>query len=145
MTASMRRRIAFLYCALAGACDSLTGLLLVFVPLVTLDLMRITTTPAEPVYLRFIGAFVAGVGVSYLYPFLARDRGGLEHRLSIVLEVTALVRIGIAAFVTFAIAAGDLSMGWSTVVITDVGLATAQILVVRRWVLASPSAGERQE
>ncbi len=125
----MSRRLITAYCLLAGACDALTGALLVSAPIATLQLMRIADLPAEPVYLRFLGAFVGGVGLAYLYPFLFRGWSGA--RLAVVLEVTALVRLCVALFLGVSIARGALSVPWSTVLLTDLLLAAAQIWMLR--------------
>ena len=88
------------------------------------------------VYLRFLGAFVAGVGASYLYPLLlaalaGRDRPG---RLPAVIEVTALVRTGVALFVAGAVAAGALAAPWLSVAGTDAALAALQLWLLARGV-----------
>ena len=131
-----RYGVAHAYCLLAGGMDSLTGLLLVSMPLSTLGLMGIPEMPAEPVYLRFVGAFVGGVGLSYLYPFLYRRPRRTDRTLAVVLEVTALVRFGIAAFIAWAIGSGALPPAWLSVLVTDAVLATVQLFMVRRQVLA---------
>ena len=119
-----------IYCLLAGSGDFLTGILLVTAPLWTLRLMGIESIPAEPVYLRFIGAFVGGVGALYLYPFvLAAARR--EQRLDVVLEATALVRIAVALVVGGCILSGGLEMRWITVALTDAVLAAVQIGILR--------------
>ncbi len=126
----MPRRLITVYCLLAGACDAVTGVLLVSAPIATLKLMRIAELPAEPIYLRFIGAFVGGVGLVYLYPFLYR--GWSDARLTVVLEVTALVRLCVALFLGISIAQGALAATWSTVLLTDLLLAVAQIWMLSR-------------
>jgi len=140
--------LGLLFAALAGSCDLATGLLLIASPLRTLSWMGIaaggTGGGDAVVYLRFIGAFVAGVGASYLYPLVlsalapvrtqartqvpARARPG---RLPAVIEVTALVRAGVALFVTGAVISGALSPPWLSVAGTDAGLAALQL-----WMLA---------
>ena len=129
-------RLAYAYCLIAGAGDTLTGLLLVTAPVFTLGLMGIINVPSEPVYLRFVGAFVGGVGLSYLFPFLYRDRRRTEQTLAVVFEVTALIRLGIALFVGWAISSGALSTGWVSVLATDLVLAIVQIVMVKRRVLS---------
>ncbi len=126
----MSRKLITGYCLLAGACDAVTGVLLVSAPIATLKLMRIAELPAEPIYLRFIGAFVGGVGLAYLYPFLCRGRS--DARLTVVLEVTALVRLCVALFLGVSLAEGSLAAAWSTVLLTDLLLALAQIWMLTR-------------
>ncbi len=128
-------RWASLLCLLAGSADSLTGALLVASPALTLRLMGIGTVPADPVYLRFVGVFVGAVGLSYLFPF-AGDLARRAMRLRTVLEVTALVRACVAAFVALAISSGALELAWASVAVTDAGLAAIQIGMLR----ASPAS-----
>lgn len=120
-----------LYCRLAGAAELATGVLLVIDPRSTLALMGIAGRLAEPVYLRLAGAFVAAVGLAYLYPFFTADPG---RRLPAVIEVTALVRAVVAAFVAAAVAAGALAPGWLLVTVFDGALAALQLLLLRKGV-----------
>ncbi len=129
----MSQKLITVYCLLAGACDALTGALLVSAPIATLELMGIAELPAEPIYMRFIGVFVGGVGLAYLYPFLYRGWSG--GRLTVVLEVTALVRLCVALFLGVSIALAALAAAWSTVLLTDLLLAMAQI-----WMLTKLSS-----
>ncbi|MCP3962635.1 MAG: hypothetical protein GY719_32755 [bacterium] len=124
------------YCLLAGACDAATGALLVSAPIWTLNLMRIAQVPAEPIYMRFIGTFVGGVGLAYLVPFVIR--GGSQARLAAVLEVTALIRLCVALFLGVSIAGGALPAAWSTVLLTDLALGSAQI-----WMVTTLHSGGR--
>jgi len=129
------RRIGRLYCVLAGGCDLATGLGLIAAPRTVLSLMGIAGAEGDAsVYLRFLGAFVAGVGASYLYPLLlaafgAPDRPG---RLPAVIEVTALVRTGVALFVAGAVTAGALATPWISVAGTDAALAALQLWLLGR-------------
>jgi hypothetical protein len=120
---------ARLFCRLAGACELAIGVLLMLDPAATLALMGIGGRLAEPVYLRLAGAFVAAVGLVYLYPFLTADLG---RRLPVVIEVTALVRTVVAAFVAAAVAARALAPGWLLITAFDAGLAAVQIVLLRR-------------
>jgi hypothetical protein len=125
---TVRSRDAFVLCALAGACDALTGLLLVAAPLFTLRLMHIATMPAEPIYMRWIGVFVFAVGSAYALPFLGRRPDDRNRRLVGVLEVTALLRACVAVFIAGAVLQGALEPGWSMVFFTDAALVVLQIL-----------------
>lgn len=128
-----------LFCWLAGACDGATGLLLVASPRLALELMGVAPAPVEPIYLRFVGVFVGGVGLAYLYPWaLARSRRWL--RVLTVLEVTTGLRLAVGAFVVASVAAGTLVPGWLVVAVTDLGLAAAQIVLL--WRSAWNMAGE---
>lgn len=132
-----RRRIVLAYAVLAGACDTATGVLLVTVPAATLRLMAIPAIPGEAVYLRFIGAFVGGIGLTYLAPFAAsRGSAAIAGRLAHVLVTTAIVRGCVAAFVAGAVLAGALVPAWLSVCATDLAFALFQAYVVRRRWLA---------
>ncbi len=130
---NMSRRLITFYCLLAGTCDAVTGALLVSAPIATLELMGVAELPAEPIYMRFIGVFVGGVGLAYWYPFLYR--GWSSGRLTVVLEVTALVRLCVALFLGVSIARGLLAPAWSIVLLTDLTLASVQI-----WMLTKLSS-----
>lgn len=125
----MIRRIGRLTCLLAGACDVATGLLLVGAPDAALRLMRVGDPVTELVWMRFIGAFVAGVGALYLYGLAREPRGG--PRLAALMAATALVRTVIAIFVGGAMASGALSLAWISVFLTDASLAIAQVVLLR--------------
>ena len=123
-----------------GAGDGVTGLLLIAVPSWTLGLMRIPTLPDETVYLRWIGVFVGSIGLFYVYPFLSGNRVDRRVRLRIVLEVSTMARIAVAVFVAAGIAAGALGWQWASVSVTDFGVASIQIALLRRGVLVDDPA-----
>jgi hypothetical protein len=123
------RRLARAYCLVAGGCDVITGLLLVFAPRFALDLMRVGDPLTEMVWMRFIGAFVLGVGSLYLYALMREPRGGA--RLAHVMEATAIVRCCVGAFTGASIAVGVLSPAWLSVTLSDLGFAAAQIILLR--------------
>lgn len=129
-------------CLIAGAVDTVTGALLMASPTLALGLMGVAPMPAEPIYLRFIGAFVAGVGISYVLPF--RDRPNRDVRLVAMLEMTAFVRFAVGGFVAVAVLCGALGPAWSTVAVTDLGLATAQVAIVRNRKLRHSRRHHRQ-
>jgi len=119
------------YAWLAGLCDSATGVLLIGAPATALQLMGVADRPAEPVFLRWIGAFVGTIGLTYLYPLVGRDRRRRQARLRVVFEATTLIRSGIATFVALAIAGSLLSVDWWPVAVTDGVLALVQGLLLR--------------
>ena len=100
-------------------------------PRLTLTALGISPLPAEPVYLRWLGAFVLGVGAAYLLAFL--PLAGAPARRRTVLEVTAVQRGAVALFVATAAASGALPGGWWTVAVFDGSLALLQVGVLRRW------------
>ena len=126
-------RLLPVYCLVAGAMDLATGLLLIGAPVSTLRLMGIVVTPAEPIYLRFVGLFVAATGSLYLLPFVSRSLPSRRLRERAALETTALVRALVAVFVTASIAAGVLEPAWVSVALVDGVLALAQLLLLPRW------------
>lgn len=121
------------YCALAGALDVTTGLALIAAPALVLDWMRVPQ-PADSVFVRFLGAFVLGVGASYWWPFATRHAERVAFRLSAVVQITALVRMSVGLFVTGAILGGALPLPWVSVAITDLALSASQILMIRNGV-----------
>ncbi len=127
-----------LFCLLVGLGEMVTGVLLLSMPLWTLQLMSVQEVPSEPIYMRFIGAFVAAVGSAYWMPRLLSPRG-LRRRRRTVLELTAWVRCVVGLFVLVAVLAGALGAAWWSVCLTDLGLAVFQVWLVGRFL--GPSDG----
>lgn len=117
-----------------GLCDAATGTALLAAPLWTLRQMGIEPLPAEPVFQRWIGAFVLAVGLAYLYPFLLRgaEVARRGERLATVFEVTALARAAVAATAGAAIAAGALPLAWLGVPLFDAAVVVVQVALLRR-------------
>jgi hypothetical protein len=109
--------------------------LLLAAPRLTLRLMGLAAAPAEPVYLRFIGAFVAGVGLTYLVPVLRPADARSDALLASALLFTAVVRAAVGTFVAVAVVGGWLSWPWSSVCATDLGLAALQLVLLARGAL----------
>lgn len=108
----------------AGAMDFCTGLLLIGAPGFALDLMRVPpVSPGETVYLRWVGAFVAAVGATYLWAFF---RAGLL-RLRFTLELTLFFRLAAGSYSAWAILQGALNPAWWTVPVTDFLLFAVQL------------------
>lgn len=131
----MRARAVGLGCLVAGLVDVTTGVLLVSVPGRTLQLMMVPEVVAPAVFMRFIGAFVAGVGLLYVVAWRWPGGGRRAH----LMEATALVRAVVALFVGTAIAAGALSLPWLSVTCTDAALAAAQLALLRRGLFREPA------
>jgi len=123
--------VASIYAVLAGACDGLTGIMLMVSPVFTLNLMGIESVPSEPVYMSWIGAFVFSVGCSYFIPFLSHVPENKNRRMVGVFEFTAWIRIVIAIFSGFSIARGHLDQAWMTVTLTDISLAAIQLILLK--------------
>ncbi|MBI2214662.1 MAG: hypothetical protein HYU52_13535 [Acidobacteria bacterium] len=120
---------------LAGATDTTTGILLVAAPHFTLHLMGIETEDGNETLIRFIGAFVLGVGASYFLPFLQRDRDQRIAALRSQFATTGLIRLSIALFTGAAVASGALIAPWLSVTASDLALAAVQGLFIRSRVL----------
>jgi hypothetical protein len=123
------RKILF-YNLSVGACDSLTGVLLVFFPLLTLKLMGIESLPVEPVYLSFVGVFVFSVGISYFIPYLVESSQKLLA-MKYVWIFSSLVRFFVAIFVVAKIINGNLVLGWFSVAFTDLAIAFFQFYLLK--------------
>jgi hypothetical protein len=122
----MRGRAPALFCLLAGGGDAATGLLLVTSPDQVLRLLGIPQ-PADDALLRFVGVFVACVGLAYLYPWLAGGR-----RLETAIEITAGFRLAVALFLVAAVLRGAMDRPWLTVGAYDATVAVAQLGLLAR-------------
>lgn len=112
----------------AGAMDFATGLGLVFAPAIALALMRVAVPAGEAlIFLRWVGAFVAAVGATYLW-------GAWECRrlLRPVLELTVPFRFAAGTFSLVAIARGWLSPAWMSVPATDFVLVALQVALLMK-------------
>lgn len=115
----------------AGGLDLATGLGLVVAPQLMLRLMWVAAPGAEALlYLRWVGAFVAAVGFSYLWALGRRDVALLRHTL----ELTIWFRLAAGGFSLWAVVTGRLSPAWTNVPVTDLALAAAQAWLLRRGV-----------
>jgi len=115
----------------AGGLDFCTGLGLVLAPALALKIMGAALIGAEAlVYLRWIGAFVAAVGCSYLWPLWRSDVALLRAAL----ELTIWSRLAAGGYSAWAVATGALSTIWISVPVTDFALAVAQWWLLRRGV-----------
>ena len=122
-----------LYQLAAGLSDTATGLLLLLAPVTTLHLMRINTAPTPIVFISFIGAFVLGVGLSYL-SLAIRLRRGLVTAAEWESQwrATAIIRTCIAAFLTIQVATSRMEPAWSLVALSDAALALIQFIGLSR-------------
>ncbi len=136
----IKKSWAYIFCALAGACDATTGLLLVIAPLFTLRLMGIHAVPAEPVFTQYLGAFVGAVGCSYLFPFLLPKGPARDRATEGILTMATIIRIFIATFTAITIARGGLEHAWLSVTGTDATFAIIQIIILKSKVLRSENA-----
>jgi hypothetical protein len=107
--------------------DAATGALLLAAPAATVSAFGAALPPGDDISMRFVGAFVGAVGLSYL---LAAVRPAGERRANLIREMwatTALIRSVVAVFVATAVVAGRLHVPWAVVAATDAGIAAIQI------------------
>lgn len=127
----MKGRGAALFCLLAGGGDAMTGLLLAAAPALVLRLLGMARPAGDLVFLRFIGVFVACVGLAYLYPWLSKG-ARRDRRLAAAVEMTAGFRLAVALFVSVAVGTGELEPPWLAVGAYDALVATAQLGLLAR-------------
>lgn len=131
MTATRLLRWARMLSALAGLTDTGTGLLLVASPATALMLMRVPVpAPEALIQVRFVGAFVTGVGACYLLALAL----GRPSALRAMLTYTLVLRATVGSFVTAACAIGWLAPAWLSVAATDLGLVVAQAVLLGKGV-----------
>ncbi|MDP3850578.1 MAG: hypothetical protein Q8Q59_08750 [Luteolibacter sp.] len=121
-----KTNILKLWSAAVGSMDAVTGLLLVFSPLLALRLLGISAPSGEAVvFLSWIGVFVLAVGLSYGFAMGRRSRG------ETVWMFTSMARLLVAAFLTFRILDGSLAKAWMVVAVSDASVAVVQLLILR--------------
>lgn len=121
-------RINFLrfWSVTVGSMDALTGLLLILVPTLVLQVLGIAPPSADAlVFLSWIGVFVTGVGLSYAMALGRRSRG------EAVWMFTAMVRMLVAVFLTIKIVRGALPEVWGIVAASDGLVAVVQLIILR--------------
>ena len=122
-----------LYQLAAGLSDTSTGLLLLLAPAWTLHLLRVTHPPTPDIFTSFIGAFVLGVGLTYLWLLLRSVRGlATSATWQAQWRDTALIRACVALFLLAAIATSRLEKAWLTVALADAALALVQAIGLQR-------------
>ena len=119
----------------AGVSDTTTGLMLLAAPIWTLHLMHINAIPSQPGTISFIGAFVLGVGLSYLWVELRNWRGlRTADEWEAQWRCTTLIRACVAIFLFVQIATTRMEPAWALVAISDGVLALIQwIGLQQRW------------
>jgi len=134
---AIRLRTIITITVLAGAGEFLGGLLLVLAPAWTLSLMK---APAvhEPVFVGFIGCFVSGVGLSYLWGLAAWSFTGSLQRLRTAWEITIIFRILAGSFVLFHVIRGTLASPWLSVPLTDWLWVIVQALLIHANAFGAP-------
>ena len=135
---SRTRNLLDLYQLAAGLSDTLTGLLLLAAPAWTLHLMHVTQSATPAVFNSFVGAFVLGVGLTYLV-ILVRKRQVTPAEWESQWRCTAIIRSCIALFLFAEIATTHMQPAWSLVALSDAALALIQWIGLHRGWLRSVS------
>jgi len=112
--------------------DSLSGLLLMLAPDLALKSMMIPQHFAQPVLLSFVGAFVFGVGSSYLLALGLDGRIAGLRLMQPMLVFTLWMRVVVAVFTGLAVIRGDLVWQWATVPVTDASVALVQAVILKK-------------
>lgn len=127
----MTERRQALFCLLVGGGDAAAGLLLVVAPALVLRLLGMARPAADLALLRFVGVFVACVGLAYLHPWL-RHRAWRQPRLLAALEMTAGFRLAVALFLGIAVVSGTLEIAWLRIGLYDAAVALVQVALLAR-------------
>ncbi len=132
-SASPRRRLCALYNLGAGAIDAVTGPWLVFSPATALAAMGAEPEP-DALFVSFVGAFVAAVGLSYWWAAWRWWKNGDTAFLRAQWRLTILFRLAAGLFCIAQIALDNLGLAWASVPATDFALALIQVALLRaRW------------
>lgn len=124
---SDRTSIVLLLSLAAGLLDSTTGALLVTVPETTLRMFGATMPGGGgDILMRFVGAFVLGVGLAYLWGLATSRFDQRARRLHGVWGATAMIRTCIATFTLTAVLTGSLGAVWLVVSASDATIALIQ-------------------
>ena len=117
-----------------GLADTVTGVLLILAPGLTLRLMRLHLTVSANPLLALIGAFVFAVGLCCLYGALLAQRPASAAKLDVVWLLTAVVRGSVALLVLSSVLFGSLEAGWLPVSIFDGACALVQAIgLLQDW------------
>ena len=121
-----KRKFLIFWSVAVGSMDAITGLLLVQSPKLVLKSLGIALPSADAlVFVSWVGAFVAGVGLCYAMALGERRRG------KAVWQITALLRTVVAVFLISRLAAHTLVSAWWVVALTDLVVAVVQMVVLR--------------
>ena len=118
----------------------MTGLLLIFFPELTLRLMHVPA-PDDPVFLQFVGCFVAAVGLTYFIGLISWFFNGRIARLQAAWEMTIPFRLAAALFVLTQVASHKLAGQWASVPIVDGAWSLVQAVLLYRGIFATSSHG----
>ena len=121
---------------LAGFGDFLTGVFLILFPEWTLEMMWIKKVPLEKVYIQFIGSFVAGVGLSYLFSYfqvLLKGKG--FQTLRGLFYSTTLIRFSVSSVLLWVVLRGTMDVAWLSVCFYDSSVAAYQVYLLKKGFL----------
>jgi len=136
----MKRELLLGYQVLTGLSDTSTGLLLIFAPELTLQLMHLNVaSPALP-FLSYVGVFVLSTGIACLYGAYLTMQVVFKQKLEVVWILTGITRALVSIFVLAKISTGTLESGWITVAITDGAIALLQAFGLWKGWLANGAA-----
>lgn len=120
-----KRKFLMAWSLAVGAMDAGTGVLLVFAPGFVTGLLGMAEPAGDAsVFLSWMGVFITGVGLSY-----ALVLGG-RHEGIAVWKITSLIRMMVAAFVSWKAATGELEPLWLLVAASD-----AAVAIIQLWIL----------
>lgn len=121
-----KRKFLITWSLAVGAMDAGTGILLVFAPGFVTGLLGIAEPASDAsVFLSWMGVFITGVGLSY-----ALALGGRSEGIA-VWKITSLIRLMVAAFVSWKAATGELEPRWLLVAASDGVVAMVQICILK--------------
>ena len=127
------RKFFTCYQLAAGACDTVTGILLLAAPQSALRLMGVRhITESSYIFISFIGAFVLSVGLTYL--LFARSPGS-DLQLGSVRAawlITAVERLCAGGFVVIAVLSRGLEPAWFSITFVDLSLAVFQLVGLQK-------------
>jgi hypothetical protein len=130
----MKRNLLLGYQVLTGLSDTSTGLLLIFAPATTLQLMKLHPVTEALPFLSYMGVFVLSVGIACLYGAWLAKAPVQAEKLEVVWLLTAITRALVASFVVAKVASGTLESGWITVAATDGLFALVQLIgLAKGW------------
>ena len=130
----MKVKTALWVSGLIGACDAITGIMLLFSPVFTLRLMGVAIPPVDIVYLRYIGVFVFGVGASYFPPIVCDSARKSSESILTAWRITTLIRFCVGTFVLFQLIQHTLEPAWISVAITDLSIGVFQIFLLKKGI-----------
>ena len=113
-----------------GLMDAATGIGLVFLPVLTLQLMGLDAGAYATSLIRFIGTFVFASGGLYLWGLILGKRTSSREPLYFAWVATSWIRLCVGTSTGIMIAIGELSPGWLSVPMADLSIAIFQLYLI---------------